>query len=202
MKNSLLFLALMCFSFMGLKAQRVALTFNVSSFNLDRISSAGTTIDYKGSTTLTGNLRILSKKKWALRLGAGVDNLQYTVSDGVNTNYSAVRQDLKGILGVEKHFMIGNKLDLYPGLFIPVTVVGDNLIQENYDNIVGGSVRPGMGVLLGANIKVLKIFRVGVEFDASYDRFKEAVWESAQTRSFVPVAGLNHSTAFTIGVAF
>ena len=70
------------------------------------------------------------------------------------------------------------------------------------NNIVGGNVRPGLGVLLGANIRVLKIFRVGVEFDASYNNFREAVWESAQTRSFVPVRGLNHSTAFTVGIAF
>lgn len=202
MKNFFLFLTLTLFGLTGLHAQRVALTFNVSGFEIDQVSAGGTTINYQGSTTLTGNLRIFSKKKWALRLGAGVDNLKYTVNDGISTNYSAVRQDITGILGVEKHFMLGKVLDIYPGAYLPITVVGDDIIQENYNNIAGGSVRPGLGVLLGANARFLKIFRFGVEFNASYDSFKEAVWESAQTRSFIPVRGLNHSTAFTVGVMF
>ncbi len=202
MKNILLTLLAFLFGLTAIQAQRVALTFNVSSFDIDQASAGNTTINYQGSTSLLGNLRIFTDNKWAFRLGAGVDNLRYRVGDDITTNYSAVRQDVKGLFGLEKHFILGRWLDIYPGAYIPITVTGDNIIQENFDNINGGNIRPGIGVVLGANVRVLKIFRVGVEFDASYDHFKEAVWESTQNQSFVPIRGLNHSTAFTIGVAF
>ncbi|MEO0895866.1 MAG: hypothetical protein AAFY71_05680 [Bacteroidota bacterium] len=200
MKKIILFTALLGLMTLGLQAQRVGLSANFSSFGIDKVSSGNTTINYQGSTSLNANLRVFSKKKWALRLGAGVDNLNYTVSDGISTDYAVARQDMRGILGLEKHFMLGRKLDIYPGVYIPVVVVGENVVEDNYDNIVGGEVRSGLGVLLGANVRLFRILRLGVEFDASYDHFKEAVWESAQTRSFIPVRGINYSTAFTIGI--
>ena len=187
---------------MSLHAQRVSLTANFSSFDVDRVSNGITEIDYQGSTSLSANLRLYSQKKWAIRVGAGVDNLQYEVNDGVSTNYSARRQDLKGILGIEKHFVIGDFLDIYPGAYVPIVVVGEDRIQANYDNISNGGVRSGLGVLLGANIKLFRILRLGVEFDASYDAFRETVWESVDQPSLVPFRGINHTTAFTLGVAF
>lgn len=183
------------------QAQRVSATLNVSGFDIDKVSSGNTSIDYKGSTSLSGNLRLYTKNKWAFRFGAGVDNLNYTVSNGIQTDYDARRQDLKGIFGVEKHFMLG-PVDIYPGAYIPVTVVGEEIIQDNLDSFQNGEVRGGLGLLLGANLRLLKILRLGVEFDANYDSFEEAIGTSVSERSLVPIQGLNYTTNFTIGVAF
>ncbi|MDX2283498.1 MAG: hypothetical protein NW241_05020 [Bacteroidia bacterium] len=188
-----------------LHAQRFSATANFSSFDINKIDDSGTTIDYAGSSSVGLNLRLFNQKRWALRVGAGVDNLSYTVGNGVQTDYSARRQDLKGIFGVEKHFVIGNFLDLYPGAYVPLVVVGDDIVDvvnSNYQNIDNGTLRSGLGVVLGANVKLFKILRVGVEWDASYDNFKEGVWKGVQEMSFVPVRGINHTTAFTVGVAF
>ena len=196
------FILLALFSFTQLQAQRVSATFNLSSFNIDEVAVPGTQIDYAGSTSLSANLRYFTKNKWAYRVGAGVDHLDYTVGDGIDTNYEAVRTDMKGIFGIEKHFDLGKAIDIYPGVYIPVIVVGDDKLTNNLDNITNGGVRSGLGVVLGANLKVLKIFRLGVEFDASYDDFSAGVRQGVSDLSFVPVRGINHKTAFTVGIAF
>ena len=195
-------LILMTFGLQQAMAQRVSLTANFSSFDIDQASSGSTNIDYNGSTSLTMNLRYYTDKKWAIRVGAGLDQLNYTVENGdLSTDYSAQRQDIKGILGIEKHFVLANFLDIYPGAYIPIVVVGDDIVQNNLDNIENGRIRSGLGVLLGANIKVLKILRLGVEFDASYDHFREGVAAGFSSGSFVPVRGINHTTNFTLGIA-
>lgn len=185
------------------QAQKFSATLNLAGFNVDRISSPNTQVDYTGSSSVSANFRVYSENKWAIRAGAGVDNLKFTVDNfDVDTEYSARRQDLKGILGLEKHFIIGDFLDIYPGAYVPIIVVGENVLNNNYQNLTNGGVRSGLGVVLGANIKLFKILRVGVEFDASYNNFREAVWESASTSSFVPMRGIAHTTNFTVGVAF
>lgn len=204
-KISLFFLLTLSFVLFGIsssQAQKLSLTANFSGFDIDRVNSGSTTLDYAGSTSLSANLRLYSQKKWALRAGVGVDNLQYTVGDGISTNYAARRQDLKGILGVEKHFVLANFIDIYPGVYIPIVVVGDDIINDNYANISNGNIRSGLGFVAGANIKLFKILRLGVEFDASYDNFKEGFWETVDTQSFAPIRGINHTTNFTLGVAF
>ncbi|MEZ4777573.1 MAG: hypothetical protein R3D00_30640 [Bacteroidia bacterium] len=196
------FSLLIIFGISKVQAQRVSATMNFSSFNIDEVSAPNTQINYQGSSSVSANFRYFTKNKWAYRFGAGVDHLDYTVGDGVNTNYEARRNDLKGIFGIEKHFMIGKSLDIYPGAYIPVVVVGDDKLSANLDNITNGGIRSGLGVVLGANLRVLKIFRVGVEFDATYDDFSTGVRSSVNELSFVPVKGINHNTAFTVGVAF
>ncbi|MEM7369273.1 MAG: hypothetical protein AAF587_11785 [Bacteroidota bacterium] len=194
--------AFLIFSSLSVQAQKFSLTANFSSFDIDRVNSGSTFIDYEGSTTLSANARLYSEKKWALRVGAGVDKLSYAVGDGINTNYSARRQDLKGLIGLEKHFVIGNFLDVYPGVYVPIIIVGDDIISNNYGNITNGNLRSGLGVVAGANIKLFKILRLGVEFDASYDNFREGFWQTIDTKSFAPISGINHTTNFTLGIAF
>ena len=201
------FLLFALIGFTQVQAQRVSATVNLSSFNINEVAAPGTQIDYAGSTSISANLRYFTKNKWAYRVGAGLDNLNYTVGDGVDTNYDAVRQDLKGIFGIEKHFGLGESIDIYPGVYVPIIVVGDDNIKNsffanNIDNITNGGVRSGLGVVLGANVKLLKILRVGVEFDASYDNFSNGVRNGFNEKSLVPVKGINHKTAFTLGVAF
>ncbi|MEL6191442.1 MAG: hypothetical protein AAFR66_05305 [Bacteroidota bacterium] len=185
-------------------AQKFSATVNVSQFKLDKVDSEVADINYQGSSSIGVNLRYYTDNKWAFRLGAGLDNLQYEVGGGITTDYQARRQDITGVFGIEKHFMVGDNkwLDIYPGAFIPVVVVGEDVVQSNLSNISNGNVRAGLGVLLGANVRVLKILRLGVEFDATYDNFKNQVWESAETLSLAPVKGINVNTAFTVGVAF
>lgn len=204
-RSPVYFLLFFGLAWLPASAQRVSATVNLSQFDLDQVSSGGNQIDYRGSTSLSANLRLFNKRHWALRVGAGLDNLNYTVGDGINTDYSARRQDLKGMLGLEKHFIIANTLDLYPGIYVPLIVVGDDVIDavdQNLENIDNGGLRSGLGVVLGANVKLLKFMRLGLEFDAGYDNFREGIWDGVQQRSFVPVRGIHHTTALTLGVAF
>ena len=193
-------LVLLLASVVAMQAQGVGVTANFSQFNIDKIQSEVADIDYDGSTSLDLNLRIFTKKNWAWRIGAGVDNLKYSVGGGVNTDYNARRKDLKGIIGLEKHFMLGNWIDIYPGVFVPIVVTGEDIIDANIANIKNGETRAGMGVVLGANIGFLKILRVGVEFDATFDNFKNTVYDSFEQTSVVPFKGLKRNTSITVGV--
>lgn len=183
-------------------AQRVSITANISKFNIDKIEDEVADIDYAGSTSLTANLRLYTRNKWAFRVGAGLDNLNYSVNGNLTTDYKAKRDDLKGIFGIEKHFVIGKWLDIYPGAFVPVVITGDDIIENNLDNIENGDLRAGLGVLLGGNVSVLKFLRLGVEFDATYDNFKNQVRQSAEELSFVPLKGIKPNATFTVGIAF
>ncbi|MEO1450066.1 MAG: hypothetical protein AAFV07_11095 [Bacteroidota bacterium] len=118
------------------QAQKFSATLNLSGFNVDRISAPNTQIDYAGSSSVSANFRIYSENKWAIRAGAGIDNLRFSVDNlDVDTDYSGRRQDMKGILGLEKHFIIGDFLDIYPGAYVPIIVVGDNILSNNYQNL-------------------------------------------------------------------
>lgn len=200
---SLATLILLGFGLNPAAAQRISLTGNFAQFQIADASQGGTSVAYNGVTDLTANLRIYSRNKWALRVGAGMENLRYQVSsNGLQTSYSAQRNDLKGLIGLEKHFIIANFLDLYPGVYVPVVITGmDDILEENLENIQNGNLRSGLGVVLGANIKMFKILRVGVEFDANYDTFSQAVWESVGAQSTVPFRGMNYQTNFTLGIA-
>lgn len=184
-----------------LQAQRFSAVVGISGFRVDEANSGNTNIDYEGSTSFLVNARYFTESKWAFRLGVGLDNLNYTVGDSVMTNYDARRRDLKGVFGVEKHFQLGF-LDFYPGLFIPITVVGDDIIQQNFENIKNDDIRASLGFIAGANAKILKIFLVGVEFDATFDDFQAGFREGVNDLSFAPIKGVNFNTAFTIGVTF
>ncbi|MEL7530137.1 MAG: hypothetical protein AAFN10_02455 [Bacteroidota bacterium] len=186
----------------AVQAQRISAALNVNSYSPTITSpSGGTSIDYAGSLSGSLNLRYYTKEKWAYRVGFGVDNLNYSVTGtDINTNYDARRQDLKGTFGIEKHFNIAF-LDVYPGVYIPVTVVGEDKLNNNLQNFQNGQVRAGLGVVGGAQIKLLKIFRVGVEFNATYDNFSTAVRESFNSTSTVPFQKMHYNTNFVVGIA-
>ena len=183
--------------------QKVGVTANFSKFNVDKIQSETANIDYDGSTSLDLNLRIFTKNKWAFRVGAGLDRLNYTVEGAkIVTDYKAQRNDLRGEFGIEKHFMIGNFLDIYPGAYVPITITGEDVIDSNLANIKNGEMTAGLGMVLGANVGILKFLRLGVEFDAAFSDFKNGVWESAETLSVVPLKGIKTNTSFTVGIMF
>ncbi|GAB4411991.1 MAG: hypothetical protein OHK0039_17620 [Bacteroidia bacterium] len=207
MKKLVRISALLLIAFWGmntLHAQRLMITTNFSHFNIDKPTGVpGVDVNYTGVTDLTANVRLLSRDKWAIRVGAGVESLQYNVSGtDISTNYTARRQDIKGLLGLEKHFVIANSLDIYPGVYVPLIITGDDIINQNYDNIENGGLRAGLGVVLGANLKMFKILRIGVELDATYDNFQQAVWEGVDQKSFAPIKGMQYQPNFTLGLAF
>ena len=188
-------------TFSPIQAQRFSAVVNISDFNIDNTNSGNTNIDYAGSTSLLLNARYFTKKNWAFRAGVGLDNINYTVGDGITTDYDARRRDLTGVFGIEKHFKVAF-LDFYPGVFIPITVVGEDVIQQNFDNIQNGNTRAGLGVVGGVNARLFKILLVGVEFDATFDDFKTGFWEGVNELSFAPIRGVNYNTSFTVGVTF
>lgn len=184
-----------------LQAQKFSAVVGVSGFRIDEATSGNTNINYEGSTSFLVNARYFTDSKLAFRLGVGLDNLNYTVGDSIMTNYDARRRDLKGVFGVEKHFQLGI-FDFYPGLFIPITVVGDDIIEQNFENIKNDDIRASLGFIAGANAKLFKIILVGVEFDATFDDFQAGFREGVNDLSFAPIRGVNFNTAFTIGVTF
>lgn len=170
---------------------------------MNQFESPSGDIDYEGSTSVGVDLRLFTKKKWAFRAGLGLDDLNYTVNDGLQLDYKGRRQDIRGEIGLEKHFpLLGNKLDIYPGIYIPITVTGDDVVADNLYSFRNGDMRAGLGLNLGANLRLLKILRLGVEFDVTYDSFSSKLGQSADEFSLAPFRGLNYGTAFTLGVAF
>jgi len=204
-------ITIICMSFfaLGISAQKLSLTANISAFSIDK-----PTIDdpldwqYKGTTfshTLGINARLFSQKKWALRLGAEREDLRYTIGEGslVDSLYNVNRRDFMGIIGVEKHIMIADWVTIYPGLFTGITFPGKQDLSDELYDINRDKLRAGLGVLLGANIKLLKFLRIGMEFDMKYDNFKTQVWNQIGVNtSAIRLRNLDYTGAFTIGVAF
>jgi outer membrane protein W len=184
-------------------AQRFSLMAYGSSFDLDSVSDASSAIDYTGSLSLGLNARAFIKKKWAVRLGVGLDQLSYAVSsDSFNTNYEARRRDIKGIVGLERHFtLLSNRLDIYPGIYVPLTFVGEEEITAgNLQNLSGDDIRAGLGALVGVNLRLFERVLLGVEFDANYDDFDEAVRSTSGDLSQLSVSGISYTTTFTLGI--
>ncbi len=203
MRLSALFLALAASLFIGLgdlHAQRLSITANINSFESNRVQ--GDQLSFAGSTNLGVNLRWYTRSKFAIRVGAGLENLNYSVSDGLSTDFDSKRQDLKGVVGLEWHPTIGDWLDIYPGLYMPLTITGDDVVAQNINQFSGGNFSAGLGAVIGANIRFLKILRVGVEFDAKYENFKSAAWESISSTSVAPLKRINYNTNLTVGVLF
>ncbi len=205
--KQIIFLVLI--SFLGtqiLQAQSVSLTANIHAFSIDNVSSedTGTNVDYTGKFSSSGSLNLrLFSNKWAFRLGGGVDNLQYQVTgDGIESAYEVERKDIKGIIGIERHFSFP-LFTIYPGIIVPITIVGDdNILNSNFDNIENGNARAELGLVLGATTKFLRIFRIGLEANYKYGKFKSEVWENYSNKEAIQLKSLNFDTALTIGIAF
>lgn len=203
-------LLLSLFLFGGIQTVSAQQTFsaiaNVRAFQVDKVTTDADSLSYNATGKFNGslNLRFFVKGKWAIRAGVGLENVRYEVNNGElgGDSYEARRNDLKGVLGIERHFSIFDAAYIYPGLFVPITVVGEDRVQQNFDNIENGNMRAGLGAVLGVNVAVLKVMRVGVEFDATYDNFKSTFWDSMNQQSTAPFQGLSYNTHITFGVAF
>ncbi len=203
--TSLIVLFAACMLFLGMQqaqAQRLSATLNLNSLEKNDFSTTNGQFELDKSANVSLNLRYYTQSKIGFRAGVGVENLNYDVNStaGVATDFQSKRKDLKGIFGVEWHPTLGKWMDIYPGMYVPITVVGKDLINSNIDNLSDGGFSAGLGAVLGVNIKVLKIFRAGVEFDAQYQNFKAATVDAVNNVSFQPYQRMNYTANFTFGI--
>jgi len=205
----LIIISFLVFNFTA-NAQRIGLNLNVQAFNINFADNEdGDSIslkNYDGSVSFSGNLKIFSEKKWAYRIGAGWQNIEYKVAgNGLETDYRAKRHNFTGILGLEKHFDIAF-LDVYPGIYIPITYVGeDTLLGETdqfFEGVKNGNLHAGLGFLLGVNLKILKVLRVGTEFTIGYERFKQDLSSTIESDERFKIRNFGFGTEVVVGFAF
>lgn len=189
---------------MGLHAQRIGATLNISSFDVNKIQNSNANlsdVSIVGSTAATLNLRYFTKSKFAIRGGAGIENLSYTLNDGLSTDFNVKRNDMKFLAGVEWHPLLSSFIDIYPGVYVPLTFIGQE--RGGLETATGDNTfSSGLGGVLGANIRILKFLRVGVEFDTKYENFRSAAVDAINEGSASPLGRLNYNTSFTVGVTF
>lgn len=191
--------AFMTFMVAGLNAQRIGVTMNVNPVTSNKVSGDDASfINLEGSTNLSLNLRYYTDSKFAFRAGAGIENLKYSFQDGLATDLSTKRRDMKFLAGVEWHPTLGSFIDIYPGLYIPLTFIGD----ESTSTSESSPFSAGVGGVLGANIRLLKFLRLGVEYDAKFESFSSATADAISEGSFRPLGRINSNFNITMGVAF
>ncbi len=196
------------------QAQKIGVNVNFKAFGIDKVQGQdSTTVDSTKNNAVSLNLRFYDKKKWAIRLGLGVSNLEYGFENGaVQTNYDVARRNMTAYLGLEKHFDLP-LLTPYLGVFVPVTFSGDDKVTEvvnNFANSVGeqvpnGSVSAGFSVLAGAQFKIFRIIRIGAEFNGGFSSFKDEVIDNLLAdgkRSSIKLKNLDYNGEITVGVAF
>jgi hypothetical protein len=197
--RSLLSLTLLICVAAGLSAQRVSLTLNANPVTSNKVSGSDASfINLEGSTNLGLNLRYYTDTKFAFRAGAGIENLRYSFADGLATDLSTKRRDMKFLAGVEWHPTLGSFIDIYPGLYVSLTFIGN----ESTSTDESSPFAAGIGGVLGANIKLLKFLRLGVEYDAKFESFSSATADAISEGSFRPLGRINSNFNLTMGIAF
>ncbi len=82
-------------------------------------------------TAFSLNLRLFNIRQWAFRIGAGYQDIDYDISQGLqHPDYNALRRDYLLFLGIEKHFQLPI-VDIYPGIIVPIVYVGDDEIETD-----------------------------------------------------------------------
>jgi hypothetical protein len=189
-------------SMQTVQAQRFSATLTANSWKKNDLGG-NSNADFNNTVNASLNLRYYTRSKIAVRAGVGVENFNYTLNtvDGASTNLEAKRQDLQGIFGLEWHPTLGRRIDIYPGLYVPVTVVGDNIINDNLNStFTREGINAGLGALVGANIRFLKIFRLGAEFDARFQNVALATQNAVGDLSLQPFKTLNYTANLTFGI--
>ncbi|MFK7970339.1 MAG: hypothetical protein AB8F95_08230 [Bacteroidia bacterium] len=193
------FMTFMTFMASGLQAQRIGLTLNANPVTSNQINGNNSSfINLEGSSNISLNLRYYTESNFAFRVGAGIENLKYSFSEGLSTDFDAKRRDMKFMAGIEWHPTKSSFIDIYPGLYIPLTFIG----EEGPSADPSSPFSTGIGGVIGANIKVLKFLRFGVEYDAKYESFRSATAEAVTQGSFRPLGRINSNFNLTMGVAF
>jgi len=204
--KTLLFASVLGFSSLlcPLRAQDFSATLNISALNTNKFSAdrQAVKVSYDGGFAAALNLRLYSKHRWALRIGGGVENVNYSVTNSTNSTitYEGSRQNICGSIGLEKHlFAFNKKFNAYAGGFVPVVFVGDDKISATYNNIANSASGAGLGIVLGGNMRIEHV-RFGLEYNWSYTQFKTSVWDNASTLSSASLRNTNKQLAVTIGI--
>lgn len=173
LNNICVFAFILCFiNTTDVLAQRVSLTTNIAVVSNEMVEGENVNILDQKSTTASLNLRFYDQNLWAIRLGAGIKDLEYKFEDGtLNTNYDVNRESVFVNLGLEKHFRL--PLNPYLGVNVPITFNGDDKV--NSDKIDNSSIQTGFNVLAGANIAIFKVLRIGFEFNTGFNSFNKEV---------------------------
>lgn len=192
------------------QAQVVSLTLNLGSENLSSdnlevdqtAEDNGAVIDYLNSNSKSLNFRYYTRTKWAFRLGAEIDEIDYQFGSLVDSFQEATRTDIVALFGFEKHFVLGGWIDIYPGVVFPVTFTGDETTSgDAFSQLSVQDIFASPGVVLGTNVKLLKVLRLGLEADMTYDNFKADII-GAESFNDIKVSDLDFNLYATIGVAF
>lgn len=198
------------FSTSQIQAQNFGLTANVKGLNLNNLSASEIDeIDYSVLKAFSLNLRLFNDNLWAIRIGAGYEDVQYMVddptsSDGSFSSYLTNRNNYLFLLGLEKHFELPGGFSFYPGIIVPVTKNGGESYEPILidDPLANDGWRTALGVVLGANIRFLRILHLGAEMQMTYDSFKQEVLTDILQPSEIDVSQLSWRTEFTVGVYF
>lgn len=161
--------------------------------------------NYLEENAVSLNLRLFNIDHWAFRIGAGYRNIDYQINnEGLFVDYKGFRRDYTILLGLEKHFSLGNAFDIYPGIVVPISYMGEEEVDLDFaENIDNGAFTASVGVLLGANVRIFRILRVGVECTATYDEFKQKVLANIpNSTTDIQLRNIHYYTDFTVGLAF
>ncbi len=184
---------------------RVSLMLNIRAFTqaepIDDVNDV--LYSLQDVTAFSLNLRLFNVRQWAFRIGAGYQDVDYKIDPDFSSAYNALRRDYLLFLGIEKHFQLPI-VDIYPGVIVPIVYVGEEEIEQNLikDNIENGQVDASIGVLLGANFRLLNFLRLGGEFHVTYQDFKQQVWRNLDEPNKIQLRALNYNFEFVVGIAF
>lgn len=181
-------------------AQRIAVTTNFSVVSNNKVDGENVNIIDEQTKTASVNLRFFDQSLWAIRLGAGLKDLEYSFEDGsLNTDYEVTRESVFVNLGLEKHFRL--PLNPYLGVNVPITFHGDDTV--NSIEIDNSSVQTGFNVLAGANLQLFKILRVGFEFTTGFNSFNNEVLKNLGPgeSSSIKLSKMDYRGEVTLGIA-
>ncbi|MEL7531779.1 MAG: hypothetical protein AAFN10_10745 [Bacteroidota bacterium] len=108
--------------------------------------------------------------------------------------------DLMAEIGIERHFfMLDKKLDIYPGVYLPINIgpQTDFRTALSTDEMLSNA-----GAVLGANVRLLRVFRLGIELDAGFQQASNGISESFRSGNIEPFKAIPYQTSITFGMAF
>lgn len=186
--------------------QRFGVTVNYRIGNLyEPLQNSSEIYNYLEESAMSLNIRLYNIRNWALRIGAGYRNLDYSIDNtGLSVDYNAFRRDYTLLLGLEKHFLLGDIFDVYPGIVIPIAYIGQDQLENQFaENIDNGDFVASFGVLFGANMRIFRVLRIGAEFTGTYDEFKQKVLSNfPNNTSNIKLQNLHFYTDITVGLTF
>lgn len=103
-------------------------------------------------------------------------------------------------VGLERHiFLFNEKLDIYPGVYLPIKINQGATLQQALQR---EELLANAGAILGGSVRLLRIFRVGVELNAGMLETGNAISQGFKEASFAPIKAIPYQTSLTFALAF